>query len=449
MTVRPLYLDTPQNSQRNRGRSDDRAPMRGCACTVLALFFLSTLAVQADDRDDKLQALEKRLQTSEEKYRALESKFDMLQEKLSDKPAKPSPQITVGSSGFILQSADTNFVLRFRGLLDFNTRSYFDDGGISGNDGFFLTRLRPIIEGTLWRDFDFRFAPELGGDGATSIRDAYVNYRYRPELQLRLGKAKTPFGLEYLQSDSRTLFIQRSLVSDLAPHRDLGVYLHGLVLDKLLEYQFGVFNGVGDDHNSNNTDFDDEKTLAARLFIHPFARSQTKALHGLGVGVAGTYGKSFGALGLPSEYLTEAEQTFFTYAHGVSANGTQWRWSPQAYYYLGPFGFMAEYALSSHMLRQTTAPVTTLRASPSRPSPSAPVMQLNASLPRPLPQPAMPWHPTPSFCAKARLSMISNTPTESLLARTMNGRATSCARFIARSPTMARRFSSPPGAAQS
>jgi len=47
--------------------------------------------------------------------------------------------------------------------------------------------------------------------------------------------------------------------------------------------------------------------------------------------------------GLPS-YVTEGQNTFFRYGANVIADGKRFRVSPQAYYYNGPFGLIAEYA---------------------------------------------------------------------------------------------------------
>jgi len=79
-----------------------------------------------------------------------------------------------------------------------------------------LRRARPIFQGTLYRDFDFVFVPDFGGS-SVQIFDAYANYRYEPWAQLRVGKFKTPVGLEQLQADVNTSFNERSLVTEPRP----------------------------------------------------------------------------------------------------------------------------------------------------------------------------------------------------------------------------------------
>ena len=264
--------------------------------------------------------------------------------------ARPAPRVSLDTGGFAVTSADTNFVLRIRGVLQADTRTFFKDNPASvGNDGFLLRRARPMIEGTVFRDFDFLFVPDFGGTGAPSIFDAYVNYRYQPELQLRVGKFRPPVGLEQAMADRNLLFNERSLVTDLVPNRDVGVELWGDISEGVASYAVGLFNGAGDARNPPNAAFDDNKAVAARIFFHPFKKAGAPALEGFGFGLAGSY-KSVGtnATGLPnnSGFTTDGQQQFFVYANGVVANGEHWRLSPQTTYTYGPFGLMGEYAIS-------------------------------------------------------------------------------------------------------
>lgn len=187
--------------------------------------------------------------------------------------AKEQPRLTAGASGFGFASADTNFVLKLRGLVQLDSRTFFDDNPRSeGNDTFVLRRARPIIEGTVFRDFDFQFVPDFGGS-SVQIFDAWMNYRYRPELQLKAGKFKGPVGLEHMQSDATLPFNERGLVSNFMPIRNVGVSLWGDVAGGLLSYSLGAFNVTGDGRNAATVDFGDNKEFAGRLFVHPFKRT--------------------------------------------------------------------------------------------------------------------------------------------------------------------------------
>jgi phosphate-selective porin OprO and OprP len=329
----------------------------------LPYFLLATSVASAFGADDtaRIQELEKRLEELDQKYRVLERRLEIDQEAATEK-SKTAPAVSIGAQGFSFRSNDTNFVLRIRGLLQADSRFYIDDGGNNRNDTFLLRRARPIIEGTLWQNLDFTLVPEFGGGSNTadgnpsssaSILDAYVNFRYNPALQLRVGKYKEPVGLEQLQSDSQMYFMERGLPSGLTPARDLGVMLHGEVLGGLINYAGGVFNGVGDNRNSPNLDMDDEKDVAGRLFFHPFVKTDLEYLEGLGIGAGASYGNHDGVQGLNS-YATEGGQTFFSYNPAnatVRADGTSWRFTPQAYYYFRRLGFLGEYVVSSQEVR--------------------------------------------------------------------------------------------------
>ncbi len=271
--------------------------------------------------------------------------------------AKEQPQLSIGEGGIALRSADTNFVLRLRGELQLDTRLFADDNPHSeGNDTFLLRRARPIMEGTLFRDFSFAFVPDFGGS-SVQIFDAWLNYKYNPALQLKAGKFKGPVGLEQLQADTTLPFNERGLPSDLVPIRNVGVSLWGEVGQGVLSYAVGAFNVTGDSRNSANADFGDDKEFSARLFVSPFKTTELTALQGLGFGLGGSYSQvNSNASALPSTiggklpgYFTSAQQQFFAYnpVNGtVVADGAQWRLSPQLSYLIGPFGLLGEYTIS-------------------------------------------------------------------------------------------------------
>ncbi len=319
-----------------------------CAAQQIAL---------ADDSNvvETINALKQQIEVLDQKVRILESQRELDLEAESA-GTNASPTVTIGEKGLAVSSGDGNFALKIHGIVQLDSRSFYQDGNNKGNDGFLLRRARPIIEGTVFHDFDYLFVPDFGGSSAV-IQDAYLGYRYRPELQLRAGKFKEPVGLELLQSDANLLFNERSLVNNLIPNRDLGAQIFGEVWKGRLSYAAGIFNGVGDARNTSNIDFDDEKEFAGRLFLQPFKKTKSTALRGLGFGVGGSYGKTFTTTGLPNSggFVTDGQQQFFAYTNGVVANGEHWRISPQGYYYYGPFSLLGEYALSSQAVKNGSA----------------------------------------------------------------------------------------------
>lgn len=239
--------------------------------------------------DTAAKAKDQQIQELDQKVRLLERQSELDREASTEKAkeaAKTTPVLTAGAGGFGFRSADTNFSIALRGLLQVDNRTFFNDRGLKGNDTFLLRRARPILQGTVYRDFDFMFVPDFGGT-SVQIFDAYLNYRYQPWLQLRAGKFKVPVGLEQLQSDPVTLFNERALPTALTPNRDIGFQVWGDVEGGLLSYAAGVFNGVGDGRNTSNFDFEDHREVAGRLFVQPFKNWGPAAAKGFGVGIAG------------------------------------------------------------------------------------------------------------------------------------------------------------------
>jgi phosphate-selective porin OprO/OprP len=327
--------------------------------------------VLADDAAD-IAALKAEVQELDQKIRILERNRELDRQDASES-AKTLPQITVGANGITFESANTNFAVSLHGVVQLDTRTFQNDNNVPGNSAFLLRRARPILTGTVYRDFDYNFTPDFGNGTAGNasaaatpiIYDAYVNYRYSPALQIEAGKFKAPVGLEQLQSDVNLSFNERSLVTDLVPNRDLGFEVHGEVKGGLISYAAGVFNGVGDARNSSNYSFQDNRELDGRLFVQPFKASSRPGWQNLGVGVGGDWGTASitNTLGLPSStgggstsagYFTEGQQQFFAYNSTVVARSAHWRISPQASYYYGPLGLLAEYVVSAQGVENTS-----------------------------------------------------------------------------------------------
>ncbi len=316
---------------------------------ALLLFPLFAVAAHAADEVD-IAALKKQVQELDFKVRMLEHQQD------NDVAAqKVMPKISLGGGGFAFTSAETNFAAQLHGLIQVDSRSFFNDGNTRGTDGFLLRKARPIFSGTLFHDFDFNFTSELGGS-TVQIMDAYLNYRFRPELQFQIGKFKSPVGLEMLQGDANTLFNERSIANNLIPNRDLGLMLKGEVAGGLASYAVGVFNGAPDYSSTGlNSPVQDTVAFAGRVFFMPFKKTKLEPLRGLGFGVGGSYEVDHpvtnSATGLTSGYVSDGQQKFFAYKGAAYANGQHWRITPQASYYWGPFGLMGEYVISDQIVR--------------------------------------------------------------------------------------------------
>ncbi|MDX2301076.1 MAG: porin [Xanthomonadaceae bacterium] len=289
-----------------------------------------------------------RVDDLEQGLRVVQRKLELKDEEAAAALPKTAV-VTAGEKGFGLASRDGAFNLKLRGLVQVDARDYFDDSSVPAVDGTLIRRARPIVEGTVGGIYDFRLMPDFAGN-RTVLQDAYIEARLHPAAKLRVGKFKTPFGLERLQTINDARFAELGLPTNLVPNRDLGIQLSGDVLGGTLNYAIGVFNGVldgGSSEASNDVDNNADKDIAARLFAQPFLNGDNFRLRGLGLGIAATYvdQRGTGAASLLPGYRTPGQLSAFAYrtgATGTFADGRRLRWSPQLTYYTGAWGVLAE-----------------------------------------------------------------------------------------------------------
>ena len=300
-----------------------------------------------------------------------------MSEELKALQQKPSV-IVSEKDGIGLKSSNGDFSIKLHGLVQADYRSNTVSG--SSANGWLIRKARPWIEGSLFGWIDYKITPEFSTTtsnvasspsgtpptgtlpvvgsatlGTPEVIDAYADFKFQPWLKLRAGKFKPFVGLARLQSDTVGKFLEQSYVTaNLLPQRDVGAALFGDLFEGKLSYAVGYSNGVIDGGDQSVAiDNNNDKELTARLFTEPF-KGQDSVLAGLGFGISGTKINQKGSSTssqLPS-YKSFSQTNFFTYITGSTvlvdknafANGDRSRWSPQMYYYYGPFGLMAEYA---------------------------------------------------------------------------------------------------------
>lgn len=337
-----------------------------------------------------------KLKQLDQKVKLLERKYEVDKEEADKKWLKMPKVVELGSQGLKVVSSDENFIMYIRALIQADASFYFEDGNAqpvaqNGSDlpnNFYMRRIRPIIEGTVWKYLDYRIMPDFapGPSGTTTPRifDALADLRYFREASLAAGIMKAPVSLERLQSATNLSFVERAWPTQLAPNREVGFLLHGefdrpdypsdfsmtgrnmtatgnfpmYMYPDFLSYQVGVYNGTSN-NGSLYSDSNDSKDFQGRVFMHPFIHSGQEALEGLGIGMAGTHGDPNDVA--LSSYQSPGLQTVFSYAGsiavpnakpavitaGAKADGGAYRLYPQGYWIWGPFKMVGEYALSN------------------------------------------------------------------------------------------------------
>src|SRR5258706_2077257 len=317
-------------------------------------------------------ALRAEIEVLDQRLKILERKLE-LQQETATAAAATVPVVRAGPDRFSLASTNGSTFIRLRAVLNVDQRSYGNSLAPNGaplapgGDTFLLRQVRPFIEGTLGGFVDYRIMPDFAG-GKAIVQDAYMTARFKPWFAVTAGKFKSPVGLERLQGDTDTRFIERALPDKLIPNRDIGVQLSGDLLGGRLTYQAAWLNGDADGASSDgNTSPDNDnnnaKDVALRVFALPFRDSQLFRLRGLGLGIGASTVTANGQVDttgaatntLLASYRTNGQQTFFSYRGGTTptlAWGSRTRLAPQAYYYYGPFGALAEYVRVRQELRR-------------------------------------------------------------------------------------------------
>lgn len=188
---------------------------------VFSGFISSPVTTFANDNTEleelrgQAQELRQQLQELSQQVKVLARKGEIAEEE-TVATKKTAPVVKASEKGFGLESADGKNVIKLRGLLQADYRSFqngasdvrnrsnqragsLDANGFhDANDTGLLRRVRPTIEATLLGKYDFRFTPDFGNGGAQVV-DAYIDARLNPAFKIRAGKYKPFVGLERLQ----------------------------------------------------------------------------------------------------------------------------------------------------------------------------------------------------------------------------------------------------------
>src|SRR4051812_703453 len=138
----------------------------------------------------------------------------------------PSPVAVKWNNGLDIGTADGANDFQIGTLIELDGRFGLDDPLHEVTDTFVMRRVRPMFQGRAAKYFEFRVMPDFG-NGQTVLFDAYSDVRFPRTFRVRLGKDKTPLGLEQLYADYTLLLPERTLVSNLVPNRDVGVQIQG------------------------------------------------------------------------------------------------------------------------------------------------------------------------------------------------------------------------------
>jgi phosphate-selective porin OprO/OprP len=243
-------------------------------------------------------------------------------------------------NGIYIESGDKNFLFRITGQIQEDYREFLRTKDRTDIDTFLLRRARFGLEATLYKYYEFRFLPDFG-QNSPIIQDAYLNVHYCDELQFEIGRFKQPISYEQLIQDRYVPTLERSLIDQLVPARDLGAMVHGEnMFANRFDYAASISNG---EINGDNTDLNNHKDFDARISARPLNDPDNyEWLRYFGIGVSGGFGIEQEPIN-PSTLRTPDTVPFLVYNSTVRANGLRTRLCPELTYFYGPFGFLAQY----------------------------------------------------------------------------------------------------------
>ncbi len=128
-------------------------------------------------------------------------------------------------------------------------------------DELFFRRLRPYIEGSLYKNWKGKIQWDMGGASGSneiSVKDAYMQYKTASGMKVTVGNKKFPFSREQLTSSKKQQLVERSFVGSHnygTPGRNLGLHLTGKAQDKMLSWGASIAQ-ANIDPDKNKLDFD-------------------------------------------------------------------------------------------------------------------------------------------------------------------------------------------------
>lgn len=173
-----------------------------------------------------------------------------------------------------LKTSDNIFRLDIYGYGQFRyTYQTNDITGAEDLSNFQVQRVRLGFKGYVGHDklkYQMLLSASQSGEfDKVSLLDWFVDYAPSKECGIRAGQFKVPYSTSFTISASELQFIERTQVdSNFRLDRDNGVNLYGKLLDSMLTYNIGAYNGEG----RNKSNPDNGMLYAARLMFEPFGK---------------------------------------------------------------------------------------------------------------------------------------------------------------------------------
>ena len=249
--------------------------------------------------------------------------------------------------GFVFETEDSEYQLKFRALFQGDARVYQQAGQDPVHGGFGIPRMRLYFSGRMTKPIEYQIVLQEGFD-SFNLLNAFVNYHYDDRFQFRFGRFKTPYTYEFYKIGAQELLMpERSIFNvNFQGNRQVGLMGNGELFDNKVEYAVGAFDGGRNSFQPFHNGLD----VIALLNIKPF-EGDGSFLQNLNVGGSVDYGYENNPLApavlrtssqVSSSQITSTSTTntfntpFLAFNQNVRERGTREQWElHMAYFYKG------------------------------------------------------------------------------------------------------------------
>jgi phosphate-selective porin len=170
------------------------------------------------------------------------------------KPVSDAKKINADTAKYLVVLPTDCGPITFKPGLRIQPRYIYDD--LNDNNDFLIQRFRLKAGGdifdwiTYYTELKIDGTSRFGVDPKAAMENAWMDFELADEeTYLRFGLYDIPFSRDALTSDSKLLFMDRSLIKDSLTgigfaDNTVGLMLHGRPFDGRYEYAFGIFDNV-------------------------------------------------------------------------------------------------------------------------------------------------------------------------------------------------------------
>lgn len=322
---------------------------------LVAGLVLGAPAVAADtDVDQRIGELERELES-------LKREVASEEDETVAEEAEELPDVAADDGG-LFPTWHLTKALTFTPAMRIQTRYSYSPvptGGLPPGDPnpdhrFQLRRFRLKGKGDILNVAKYYTELKVDGTGfvaspTAAVENAWIEFNRLPRTNLRIGLYDIPFSRNALTSDSKLLFMNRSVIKAALTavgfaDNTIGALFHEIIMDGRLAYGAGIFQ---------NNVFKEVPTVAGRLTLHLLDKAKPQGSRGSYANYRGSY------IGEGRRLDIGANAAYTPDAHNAVGNYDVYAAGGDAFFNTGPFTLQGEYDWFKQSGRGVTTDIET------------------------------------------------------------------------------------------